>query len=261
MDNSTHTMSEKLVQYLDGELTGPEKEIIEQRLAADKELNDELESLKAAREAIKLYGLQQKVSGIHQQMMEEMQTPVKKMNPIAIGSARRIIRYSIAVAASVVLIVGGIAGYNFYDLSSNKVFASNYHSYELNTVRDGDSTQVSPVEKAYREKDYKGTVALISQQRSPSVKETFLAGMSNMELGNNAKAIEELKKVIAGSEDAKNNLFKDQAEYYLALTYIRDKDYDFALDMLRSIKENPGHLYNKKVTGKLIRQVKMLKWR
>ena len=176
-------------------------------------------------------------------------------------AARRIIRYSIAAAAAVVLIVAFIMAYNFYNLSSNKVFVSNFHSYELNTVRDGDSTLVSPVEKAYREKDYKKTIGLISKQRSLSVKETFLAGMSYMELGNNAKAIEELKKVIAGNENAGNNLFKDQAEYYLALTYIRDKDYDFALDMLRSIKENPGHLYHKKVTSKLIRRVKLLKWR
>src|SRR5258706_11513819 len=82
---------------------------------------------------------------------------------------RRIIRYSIAVAAAVVLIVAGIIGYNFYNLSSNKVFISNYHPYELSALRDGDSTQVSPVEKAYREKDYKKAVELISQQRSPSV--------------------------------------------------------------------------------------------
>lgn len=176
-------------------------------------------------------------------------------------AARRIIRYSIAVAAAVVLIVAGIIGYNFYNLSSNKVFVSNYQSYALNTVRDGDSTQVSPVEKAYLEKDYKRTVELISQQRSFSVKETFLAGMSYMELDNSAKAIEELKKVIAENENVKSNLFKDEAEYYLALTYIRNKDYDFALDMLKSIKENSRHLYNEKVTSKLIRQVKMLKWR
>jgi tetratricopeptide (TPR) repeat protein len=256
MDNSTYNMSEKLVQYLDGELTGSEKESIQQQLAADKNLQQELESLIATREAIKLYGLQQKVSGIHQQMMQEMQTPVKKMS-----STRRILRYSIAAAASVVLIVGGIVGYNFYNLSSNKVFASNYHSYELSTVRDGDSTQVSPVEKAYREKDYKKTVDLISQQSLLTVKETFLAGMSYMELDNGAKAIDEFKKVIARNENAKSNLFKDEAEYYLALTYIRNRDYDFALDMLRNIKENPGHLYHEKVTGKLVRQVKMLKWR
>jgi predicted negative regulator of RcsB-dependent stress response len=249
-------MSEKLVQYIDGELSGAEKESIEQQLSTDKSLQGELDDLKATCESIKLYGLQQKVSEIHLQMMKEIQTPVKKIN-----STRRIIRYSIAVAASVVLIVGSIIGYNFYNLSSNKVFASNYHSYELSTVRDGDSTQVSPVEKAYREKDYSKATQTHSQAGYIAVKETFLAGMSYMELGNNTKAIDELKKVIAYNEAAGNNLFKDEAEYYLALTYIRNKDYDFALDLLRSIKENPEHIYNEKVTGKLIRQVKMLKWR
>ena len=256
MDNSTHNMSEKLVQYLDGELTRAEKIDLELKLSADKSLQGELDSLKATREAIKLYGLQQKVSGIHLHMMKEMQTPAKK-----ISSTRRIIRYSIAVAASVVLIVGGIAGYNFYNLSSDKVFASKYHSYELNTVRDIDSSKISPVEKAYREKDYNKAVQIHSQGGYITVKETFLAGMSYMELGNNTKAIDELKKVIAYNEAGGNSLFKDGAEYYLALTYIRNKDYDFALDILRSIKENPGHLYHEKITGKLIRQVKMLKWR
>jgi tetratricopeptide (TPR) repeat protein len=250
MDNSTQNMSEKLVQYLDGELTGAEIESLEKQLATDKNLNEELESLKATREAVKIFGLQQKVAGIHTQMMKEMQAPVRKMSP-----ARRIIRYSIAVAASVVLILGSIIGYNFYNLSSSKVFSSNYHSYELSTLRDSDTQQVSPVEKAYRDKDFKKAVELFDGHSS------VLAGMSYMELGDNAKAIDEFKNVIAENEKNKTTLFNDEAEYYLALTYIRNKDYDFALVLLRSIKENPDHLYHKNVSGKLMRQVKMLKWR
>ena len=256
MDNSTHNMSEKLVQYLDGELTGAEIESLEKQLAVDNKLNEELESLKATREAVKIYGLQQKVAGIHTQMMKEMQAPVRKMNP-----ARRIIRYSIAVAASVVLILGSIIGYNFYNLSSSKVFSSNYHSYELSTLRDIDTQQVSPVEKAYRDKDFKKAVELFDGHSSVLVKESFLAGMSYMELGDNAKAIDEFKNVIAENEKNKTTLFNDEAEYYLALTYIRNKDYDFALVLLRGIKENSDHLYHKNINGKLMRQVKMLKWR
>ncbi len=261
MDNSTNNMNEKLVQYLDGELAGAEKEDFEHELAMNKSLQDELDSLKATREAVKMFGLQQKVSGVHQQMMQEMQAPVKKMNPIVIGSNRRIIRYSIAIAASVVLIVGSIIGYNFYSLSSDKVFASNYHSYELSTLRDGDTLQVSMVEKAYRDTNYKKVVELHSLIGSNSIKETFLAAMSYVELGNNTKAIDEFKKVIAEDETANTNLFKDEAEYYLALTYISNKDYDFALELLRKTRDNPNNPYHKKVTGKLIRQVKMLKWR
>ena len=256
MDNSTNKMPGKLVQYLDNELSGSEKENLEQQLAVDDKLKEELESLKATREAVKIFGLQQKVAGVHQQMMKEMSVPVKK-----ISSARRTIRFSIAIAASVVLIAGSIIAYNFYNLSSGKVFASNYHPYELSTVRDMDSSRISPVEEAYREKDYKKVIGFNPAGGFNTIKEIFLAGMSYVELGNNAKAINEFKKVIASNESAKTNLFKDEAEYYLALTYIRDKDYDFALDLLRSIQGDPAQIYHKKITGKMIWQVRMLKWR
>ncbi|HEY6062952.1 MAG TPA: hypothetical protein VIV35_05055 [Chitinophagaceae bacterium] len=255
MDNSTYNMSEKLVQYLDGEMYGAEKISFEQELSADKKLRDELDSLKSTREAIKLYGLQQKVSGIHQQMMQEMELPVRKMSP-----TRRIIRYSIAAAASVILIVGGIIGYNFYTLSSNKVFASNYHSYELNTLRDNSNPELSSVENAYRGKKYAEVTGII-YDRPFTVKESFLRAISYLELKNNTKAIDEFKKVIAENDTAHTNLFKDEAEYYLALTYISNKDYDFALELLRKIRDNPDQLYHDRITGKLIRQVKMLKWR
>jgi hypothetical protein len=255
MDNSTNNISEKLVQYLDNELTGSEKESLEQQIAVDNKLKEELENLKATREAVKIFGLQERVAGVHQHMMKELSAPVKK-----ISSARRIIRFSVAIAASVVLIAGSIIAYNFYNLSSGKIFASNYQPYELSTVRDIDSIQISPVEKAYREKKYSEVTGII-YDRPFTVKESFLRGISYIELKDNTKAIEELKKVIAENEKANSNLFKDEAEYYLALTYIRNKDYDFALDLLRSIQGDPGHIYHKKITGKMIRQVRMLKWR
>ena len=103
MDNSTPDMSEKLVLYLDGELAGVEKENLEQQLTADKVLQGQLDSLKSTREAVKLYGLQQKVSVIHHQMMKELQPRIKKT-----GSAGKFFRYSIAVAAGLLLIIGGV---------------------------------------------------------------------------------------------------------------------------------------------------------
>lgn len=256
MDNSTHSKSEKLVEYLDGELTGAEKENMEKLLTADQSLQDELKNLKAAREAIKQYGLQQKVAGIHQQMIQEIEPPVRKIN-----SSRKILRYSMAIAASLILVIGGYLAWNFYSLSSNKVFASNYHSYELSTMRDNDTVELSPIEKAYRSKNYKEVIKLNDQQNAATLKETFLAAMSYVEQGINIKAVEGFKKVIAANEGAGTTILKDEAEYYLALTYIRNDDFDFALELLRKIKGNPNHTYSKKITSKIIRQVKMLKWR
>lgn len=255
MDNFTPNMSEKLVQYLDGELTGAEQEDLTQQLASDKELQDELDNLKSIREAVRFYGLQQRVSGIHTQMMKELQAAAKKNSPV-----RRIIRYSIAVAASVILIAAAIVGYNFYTLSANKLFASNYRPYELSTVRDNSGPGLSGLENDYREKKYDQVVG-ITYDRRFTIKEIFLRAISYVELKDNTNAIKEFKKVIAENEAAKTSFFKEEAEYYLALTYIRNKDYDFALEQLQKIQDDPNHLYHEKITGKLIHKVKMLKWR
>ena len=57
MDNATHDMSEKLMQNLDGELPAADKVQLEQQLASDAALREELENLQLAREAVRSYGL------------------------------------------------------------------------------------------------------------------------------------------------------------------------------------------------------------
>lgn len=254
MDNSTHNTSELLVQYLDGALSGSEKDNLERQLQVDASLKAELENLQLAREAVRSYGLKQQVAAVHQQMMDELQAPVVK-----IGSTRRIVRFSMAVAASVLLVFLSITTYNFFTLSPNKLFADNYHSFELSTVRDGNAGETL-IEKAYKEKNYKEVISLATKKQGLE-EESFLSAMSYMELNNNAKAIEVFKQVLLLNPDVKSGLWKDEAEYYLALTYIRNKDYDLALELMNKIQDDPDHLYHKKITRKLIRKVKMLKWR
>lgn len=260
MDNFTPDISEKLVQYLDGELTGAEKDRLEKQLATDKDLQDTLNSLKSTTEAVKLYGLQKRVSGIHHQMIEEMLPGVKKINPSATRSTRKIVRYSIAVAASFILLIGGYMALNFFTLSPDKVFASRYQSYQLVTVRDGNTSE-TPAEKAYKEKNYQEVLRIHAAGEDHTAKEEFLCGAAALEVKDNSKAIKCFKKVLDANKQAQQTVFNDEAEYYLSLSYIRNKDYDYALDLLNKIQNNPNHLYNEKVTGKLLRQVKMLKWR
>jgi len=83
--------------------------------------------------------------------------------------------------------------------------------------------------------------------------------MAYMELRNDIKAIEEYKKVIAKNESAGTNILKDEAEYYLALAFLHNKDYDHALEMMNKIHNDPNHIYNEKITAKLINEVKSLR--
>lgn len=255
MNNSTYNNSELLVRYLDGELEAEEKLRLEEQIAADKSLQEELENLKLAREAVRLYGLSQKISGIHQQMMEEMKpaAPVRQ-----IGNARRILRYSAAVAASVLLVYIGVEGYNYVTLTPEKIFARNYQVYEMSTLRD--EAPASAIEKAYREKNYRQVIALY-EQLSPEndIESVFLAGMARLELNETEKAIELLQKVLSLNRAAGTALKKDAAEYYLALAYLKHRKYEASLDLLQKIKNDPQHLYHDKVTAKLLRQVNRLK--
>lgn len=260
MDNFTRGMSEKLVLYLDGELSGAEQTELEQQLATDSSLQDEFNRLKSTREAVRLYGMQQKVSGIHRQIMEELQSPVNKINPAKVGSAGRFIRNSMAIAASLLLLIVGYMAYNFFTLSPDKIFNSKYQSYELGTVRSDSATETS-VEKTYRAKEYTEVSRIYEAGEDKTQKGKFLAGISFLELNNAPKAIHCFNEMIAANKQASASVMNDEAEYYLALSYIRNRDYDFALVLLNKIHNDPGHLYHDKITGKLIRQVKMLKWR
>jgi hypothetical protein len=255
MDNFTPYQPEKLVQYLDGDLTGSERDAMEQQLAADPSLRQEYESLLATRAAVRYYGLQQQVAAIHAEMMPAFKTPVRTLS-----GTRRMIRYSIAVAAGLLLLIGSYLAYQFYTLSSEKVFASNYRSFEAGVLRGDDTDPASGLEKLYEEKEYKAVTAL-RLDRAFTAKEHFLRGMSFAELNNPAGAIEEYKKVLALNKTKGANLYIEDAEYFLALAYIRNKDYDFALDILHAISGNSAHLYHDRVNRKLIRQVKWLKWR
>ncbi len=250
MDNSTPGKNEVLIRYLDGELSGIEKEELEQQLLADEKLRQDYEQLVLATESVRQYGLQRKVAGIHQQMMKEFQTPVRKINQV-----KRIIRYTMAAAAGVLLLVAGIMLYNYSRLSAEKVFATNYQPYEISTMRGENKQELSKLEVAYGEKKYAEVVSIVFD-RPFSIHENFLKAMAWMELRNTAKAIEQYKLVI--KEARPTNMLKEEAEYYLALAYIRSKQYPMAIQLLEYIQKKPEHLYYKKVTPELISDVKSL---
>ena len=177
-----------------------------------------------------------------------------------IKNLRKVVRYSVSVAAGIIVIAGIIFAYNFYNLSPDKVFQSNYIPYELNNTSN-DSIPGTIIEKTFREKNYKGVTVLSHEITNLSVEDRFLVAVSWMETGDNTKAISAYKKILDEDERNNNANLKEETEYYLMLTYIRDKDYDLALDIIDDIQNNPNHTYYKKITPRLTRQVKMLKWR
>lgn len=252
MDNSTYN-SEQILKWLDGEMTGEEKTSFEQALASNPQLKAEVESLQMAKNAIRSYGLKENVAAIHSEMMQEMQAPIRM-----ISNRRRIIRYTISVAASILLIFIGITAYNFFSLSADKLYNQQFQSYELSTVRGTES--FTPIEKLYQQKDYKAVTQAEKQLQSKTTEENFLTGMSYMELNDLNSAIPEFETVINDRTTSETS-YRERAEYYLALAYLKAKNYKKAIEQMESIRNDPHHIYHDKFSNSFIRKVKMLSWR
>lgn len=254
MDNSTQHNDEWLVRYLDNDLNPGEKEEMEKKLAGDDSLQARFEELRLARELVRHYGLRSKVAGVHRELMNEMRTPVRN-----ISSPKRVLRYSMSIAAGILLLVGAFLAYNFFSLSSEKVYSNMYQGYEVSTVRG--NIKDNDILKAYREKNYKEVVKLYGTGIDSTLTSTFLAAMSSMELNDLTSAIASLEVILERNRNAGSPVFEDETEFYLVLAYIRNRDYDLAIPIMEKIKNDPDHLYNDRIDGKDIRKVKMLKWR
>ncbi|MFI5185277.1 MAG: hypothetical protein ACHQF0_00975 [Chitinophagales bacterium] len=257
MDNSTQ-QTELIMLYLDGEMNTREKDDFENRLASDESMQQELEDLKTARDAVKLFALKQQVAAVRGRMQEEIkpQAIVRKMS-----TARRIVKYSLATAASVLLIAICVLAYNFFSLSPDKLYNEKYNSFELSTLRGDNETPVTDVEKAYRQKDYKKVLDLSTTWTETSIRDEFLTAISYLELNKPSEAINLFNGVLELDQKSTHPVYRDEAEYYLALSYLKTRSYDKALELMNAIHDSPSHLYHAKFTKGFIRKVRMLKMR
>ena len=178
-----------------------------------------------------------------------------KLTAKKISKLQRVVRYGVPVIASVLLIFVCIEVYNFYRLTPTRLFNEKYEAYDVATTKDTIETRIS---KAYREKKWADVINL-NANSVLSVKDVFLTGMAFLETNDLSRAVSSYQVVLA---DVKNDpALKDAAEYYLALAYLKNNDYDQSIELMNAIRDNTTHLYTKKFSRKYINRIKRLKWR
>jgi tetratricopeptide (TPR) repeat protein len=250
MDNTAEHIHEKLVDYLDDVTPMEQRPEVEALLANDPAWKEAWQQLLITRAAVKQYGLKQQVAAVHAEI-KGGKGLVRKMSP-----SRRIIRTSMSVAATVLLIIGGYLVYNFYTLSPEKVLARYYSTYQLPELRS-ENRQTDSLELAYKAGNYRAVPRFFRGPDTSSTKHRFLVANAWYETGNVEKAIAQYLVILRDT----GSFFHDETEYYLAMAYIANKDFDLALPLLRKIRNDRQHSYYKDVDRRLIREVKMLKWR
>ena len=79
--------------------------------------------------------------------------------------------------------------------------------------------------------------------------------------GNTAQALSTFSQIIRINAHSQEKILNDDAEYYLALSYLKAGQAANALPIFKSIHDNANHLYNDKVTEWFLLRVKIASWR
>ena len=58
-----------------------------------------------------------------------------------------------------------------------------------------------------------------------------------------------------------DNQYKADAEFYLAMAYLKTKNYAAALPLMQKIHDDKNHVYHERISSKQIREVQLLKWK
>lgn len=162
----------------------------------------------------------------------------------------------LAVLGGVILVLLVVAGYRFYNLSPQSLYQQAFVDYKLSNEGDWQ-LGATPVELAYGAGEYDSVIRESKKTQPFTDQDYLLIGLSYMHKGDFSSAIESLRLVNLWADSD----YKEEGEFYLAMAYLRNKDYDMALELMQRIRRDPEHTYRARISEKLVRNVRILKWR
>jgi len=178
--------------------------------------------------------------------------------PFAKRSSFRLpFRYVLSAVTIVLLVYFGVQFSRFYQLSPDNLYKELYRPYPLLQSPIGKYQQASRIEDFYGKSSYDSVIRTAKLQVLLSDKEALLTGIAYLETADAFWAIAPLKKLAASGSSP----FHDVGEYYLALAYLKNSDYDDALTVIQQIRNQANHQYRGTFSEELMDEVKMLKWR
>ena len=228
-------------RYNAGEMSDAEKQWFRKELDGNEKLRNEVNLRKRTDEVLKnhdIISLRNKLTSIENNR-REVNKPVKKSKKPAY------LKYA-AVIAGLVLI-GVLTMFSGKKLSSEEIMNRYYKVYEPPTsqrsVQSETDADFTLALEFYNTRDYEKAAILFNKvlKRKPNDMQTvLLTGVANFEDKKYPEAKLSFYRVI----DNKENLYIDQAQWYLALCYLNTDEKAKALQLLKTIGKEGGIFKN-----------------
>ena len=255
-ETSTTRKTEEIDQYINNELTNEELSSFESELTTNIDLAAELDLNKDIDKALQeedIMGLRAKLENISNEVIKEKR---KERSFAAIPSTRMAIA---AVAASLMLILsiaGVISRSNRAD-SETELYSQYYDTYQATGIfRSGDANLDTKLTKAltkFNSQEYETAITLFNEVLEQDVNNpvsNFYTGMALQETGKYKKAITSYQTVVKD----KDNLFVEQAEWYIGLCYLQTENRKKAYKQFKQIANSESY-YSEKANA-VLRKIK-----
>jgi len=237
-------------RYNAGEMSDAEKLWFKKELEDNENLRKEVYVRKRTDEVLNnknIISLRNKLSDIEK--MRSANIPVKRSKKSAYVKA--------AIIIAVVVLTGSITMFPGRNLNNEEILSRYYKEYKPVTGQRSVVTKVNEnfaqAQEFFESHDYKNAALYFNkvvEDNPRDMSATLLNGISNYEDKKYREARQSFGKVI----DDNNNLYIDQAQWYLALCYLQTDENDKALKLLEIIRNERG--FYSKDAKKIIRNMK-----
>lgn len=237
--NFKHSVS--IEQYLSGEMSPIEREKFEREIASNPQMERELRLSRAIDAALvrdDIVDLRKKLLSIYKENKKvQPEVPVVHLN----------FRKFWYAAASLVLLaaLGSALYFSLPGGKSTDTLFNQYYSSDnlVNVTRSGDANIVEAVIK-FQDKDYvfaqKLFKNLINQDKT-NIACWFYYGISCIETESYDQAIQAFNTIILDDK----NLYVEHAQWYLALTYLKNNQISLAKAQFATVANDPYNSHNK----------------
>ncbi len=263
MNNKNNNYESKLhllEQYIDGNLSGKEIGLVERLLTENRSLNTHYHDMLAAVDIVKYGAIQAQVSEAAENFFSgRVKAEEKTLSAVdgLVVPFRRIGLYGLRAAAVLLILVSGYGIFLYQSASPEKLYATAFQGYELQVTRSNNPDD--DISAAYQNRQWQVVMEKVEAAGRVTERNLFLAGVSAMELSQFEKAISYFQQVFVVNNINSTTSYRDEAEFYLFLSYLTSGNIMKAEEMFRSINANIDHTYYKEMHSIGLTKIKLMK--
>ncbi len=231
---------DKISRYVDGEMDATEKKAFEELLLQDTGLQKEVALFTEVNKKLKAYLHPDEEEQALRNTLEELRQEYFKNSGAKLRRLSKVRRLAAAMAAAIVIIALVI-----WSPWSQRDLYRQYASLEMPPVETRGITEDSLqrlVVTSFNDKKFEATLPLFEQLLqldSSSAYLHFYYALALMETNRYTQSRNELLQLYNG-----NSLFRYEAAFYMALGYLKEKNYTACREWLNKIPADAG-IYSK----------------